>query len=95
MPKKCKAHHYILQSQEVDSKSPVGICKHCGHKKVHYNNQDTMLKKKRITRPGGKPQNVEGIVLSAGKERSPNFNPSSTEYNLKQSKGHFGNGFTS
>ena len=89
MPKKCNMHHYIIEST---GKHPLGVCKHCGKEKVHSNVNEPPTAK-RITNKGRAPQKVVGIVLSAGKERSPHFNPSSTEHNLNKSRPHFANGF--
>ena len=90
MPKKkCTTHHYILESPI--GKTAEGVCKLCGHTKTHYNSNDRPVAK-RVTNKGRVPQDVVGIVLS-GKERSPHFNPSSTDYNEKQPKPHFANGF--
>ena len=98
MAKKCDMHYYMLEEQAPNKKgNSLGVCKKCGHKKVH-SNINKPVSAKRVVAKGREPQEVIGITLKGnkpmtGKARSPHFNPSRTEHNVNKSRPHFANGF--
>ena len=81
MANKCEAHHYILEPQQANKQGKsLGVCKKCGHKKIHSNRNERVVTK-RVVAKGRKAQNVVGIRLKGHKGHFANGFKSDSKVN--------------
>ena len=70
--KKCEMHYYILEPQQPKNKGKsLGVCKYCGHKKIHSNTNERVVSK-RVVQKGRAAQDVVGIRLKGHKSHFAN-----------------------